>query len=130
MSLNDPLANAFSKILNAEKIGKTTCKIKPISKVLKEILELLKTHMYVGDFKVVEDGKGSYIQVNLLGKINKCGAIKPRYPLKLLEYEKFEKRYLPAKDYGVIFISTSKGIMSHTEAKEKGIGGKLLAYVY
>jgi len=45
-------------------------------------------------------------------------------------YEKFEKRYLPAKDFGMIIVSTNQGIMTHIEAKEKGLGGRLLAYVY
>ncbi len=46
------------------------------------------------------------------------------------EFEKFEKRFLPAKDFGFLILSTSKGIMTHLAAKEKSIGGKLLAYVY
>ncbi|MBW3003302.1 30S ribosomal protein S8 [Candidatus Woesearchaeota archaeon] len=128
--LNDPLANALSKILNAERVGKVSCKIKPVSNVLKKILTLLKEKMFIGEFKEVDDGKGGFIELNLLGKINNCGAIKPRYPLKLGDFEKFEKRYLPAKDFGIIVVSTSKGIMSHIEAKEKGIGGKLIAYIY
>ncbi|MEA3430983.1 MAG: 30S ribosomal protein S8 [Nanoarchaeota archaeon] len=130
MSLNDPLANALSKIINAERVGKVSCKIKPVSKVIKKILTILQDKMFIGEFKEFEDGKGNFIEINLLGKINGCGAIKPRYPIKLSDYEKFEKRYLPAKDFGVILISTPKGIMTHSEAKEKGIGGRLLAYVY
>ena len=45
-------------------------------------------------------------------------------------FEKFEKRYLPAKDFGIILISTTKGIMIHTEAKKKNMGGILFAYCY
>ena len=65
-----------------------------------------------------------------MGNINKCGSIKPRYNIKKEDYEKFEKRYLPAKDFGFLIVSTSKGVMSHMEAKEKNIGGRLLAYFY
>ena len=130
MMLNDPLANALSKILNSERTGKMTCVIKPTSKIIKKVLDLMKDNHYVGEFKEVEDGKGKYVVLNLLGRINKCGAIKPKYPVRVVEFEKFEKRFLPAKDFGIIFVSTSKGIMSHVDAKKKNIGGRLLAYVY
>jgi small subunit ribosomal protein S8 len=128
--LNDPLSNVLSKILNAEKLSKDSCEIKPISKVIKKILAIMQDQKYIGSFKEIEDGRGNHIKINLIGKINKCGAIKPKYPIKKLDFEKFEKRYLPAKDFGMIIISTSKGIMIHTEAKNKGLGGILLAYVY
>lgn len=128
--LNDPLANALSKILNAEKLGKDACDIKPISKVIKKILTMMQDQKYIGSFKEMEDGKGNYIKINLIGKINNCGAIKPKYPIKKQDIEKFEKRYLPAKDFGVIFVSTPQGILANKEAKEKKIGGILLAYVY
>ncbi|MDZ4226799.1 MAG: 30S ribosomal protein S8, partial [Candidatus Pacearchaeota archaeon] len=60
----------------------------------------------------------------------KCGVVKPRFPVKLDEFEKFEKRYLPAKNFGIIIVSTSNGIMTHIEAKEKKLGGRLIAYIY
>ena len=46
------------------------------------------------------------------------------------KFEKFERRYLPAKDLGILFVSTPKGIMTHYDAKAKKLGGKLLAYCY
>ena len=46
------------------------------------------------------------------------------------EFEKFEKRYLPAKNFGILIVTTPEGIMTHNEAKERGIGGRLLAYMY
>ena len=128
--LNDPLANVMSLILNKELIGKSECLIKPVSKVIKEVLGVMKENGYVGDFKEVEDSKGNYIELNLLGSINKCGVIKPRYSVKSRDFEKFERRYLPAKDIGIIFVSTPKGIMTHYNAKSKKTGGRLLAYCY
>ena len=130
MSLNDTLSNALSLILNNEKIGKSKCMIKPVSKVIKKVLDIMNENNYIGDFTEIKDEKGNILVVNSLGNINKCGAIKPRYSVKKDEFEKFEKRYLPAKDFGIIIISTSKGIMTHTEAKKKGIGGVLLSYCY
>lgn len=130
MSLNDPLANMFSHIFNSEKVGKQECTITQASEMIKICLKILKDNDYVGDFKVTKTEKGETIQLNLIGKINGCNAIKPRFSVKKDGYEKFEKRFLPAKDFGIIIVSTPKGVMTHIEAQEKGLGGKLIAYCY
>lgn len=128
--LNDPLANVMSLILNSESIGKSECVIKPVSRVIKELLKVMKENNYVGEFAEIDDGRGNYIKLILVGGINKCGVIKPRYSVKSNEFEKFERRYLPAKDVGILFISTPRGIMTHYDSKSKKIGGRLLAYCY
>lgn len=128
--LNDPLASALSKILHYERRGKKECLVKPSSKVIKKVLEVMQDHNYIGSFEEVKDPRGNYLRINLLGKINKCGAIKPRFSVNKETIEKFEKRYLPAKDFGIIIVSTPKGIMTLNEAREKNLGGVLLAYVY
>ncbi len=129
MSLNDPIADALSKINNAVKaLNKTV--ILSNSKFLINILSLLKKQNYVGSYKVVEDGKQDLIEVNLLGNINNCGIIKPRYPIKVDELESYEKRFLPAKDFGILIISTNQGLLSQNEAKNKNVGGALVAYCY
>jgi len=128
--LNDPLANTLSKITNAERLGKNSCIIKPISKVIKNTLKIMQEKQYIGEYKEIEDGRGNYIKINLLGKINKCGAIKPRYSVKQDQFEKFEKRYLLAKDFGILIVATPFGMVTHAEAKEKKTGGRLLAYCY
>jgi len=130
MSLNDTLSNALSAMLNAEKIGKSECIIKPISKVIKKVFGMMKDNGYIGDFREINDQRGNYMKVNLLGKINKTGVIKPRFSVTHDGFEKFEKRYLLAKDFGIIIVSTSKGMMTHLEAKKKGLGGSLISYCY
>ena len=130
MTLNDTLSNALSHLLNSENTGKTECTLNNASKIMVDVLNILHNAKYIGKFKVVESNKGNTIVVNLIGSLNKCGAIKPRFPVKKEDYEKFEKRYLPAKGFGLLIISTSKGIMTHDQALEKKIGGKLLAYCY
>ncbi|MBI1970988.1 30S ribosomal protein S8 [Candidatus Woesearchaeota archaeon] len=130
MSLNDSMSNAFSAILNAEQIGKREATIQPVSKLLKKVLEILQHNHYLGELKEVTDSRGNYYLLQLLGRINKCGAIKPRMAVGIDTYEKFEKRYLLAKGFGIIIVSTNQGIMTHVEAKEKKLGGKLLAYCY
>ncbi|MFW6283372.1 MAG: 30S ribosomal protein S8 [Minisyncoccales bacterium] len=130
MSLNDPLANALSNILNSEKAGKEICVIKPVSKLIKQVFDLMNEKLYIGTYEEIEDKKGNSLKLNLLHKINKCGSIKPRYAIKAEEIEKWEKRYLPAKDFGMIIMSTQQGIMTHKEAKKKNLGGRLISYCY
>jgi len=128
--LNDPIANMLSLIENAEKVGKSTCTIKPVSKLMIQILDFLNKKGYVGNYEVVASQGGDELVLNLIGKINRCNAIKPRHAIKADEIENFEKRFLPAKEFGVLIISTSQGVMTNEDAKKKKIGGKLIAFCY
>lgn len=130
MVLNDPLANCLSTILNNELRNKRECVVAPASKLIGNVLRVIQKHGYIGEFEFIDDGRAGKFRIQLLGRINKCGVIKPRYSVKIKEMEFFEKRYLPAKDMGILIISTPKGVMSHKEAVENHVGGKLLAYVY
>ncbi len=130
MSLNDPLANVLSFIQLYERKGKREVLTKNNSKLIKKILTILNEKGYVGGYEEITDAKGNLLKINLLGNINKVGVIKPRFKVKKNEYVKYEKRYLLAKDFGVLIVSTNKGLMTHTEAKEKGIGGRLVSYCY
>lgn len=130
MSLNDPLANALSKILNFEIVSKKEAYIFPSSKVIKKVLDIMINKNYIGKYTLLKENCGEIIKLELLGKINKCGVIKPRLSVKSTGFEKFEKRFLPAQGFGIIIVSTTKGIMTNEEAKKKNLGGKLLAYVY
>ncbi|MCA9495493.1 MAG: 30S ribosomal protein S8 [Nanoarchaeota archaeon] len=129
MVLNDPIADAMSKINNSVGALNKSVLLKK-SKLLINVLEVLKRHGYVGSYEIVENSKQDMIKVNLLGTINKCGVIKPRYSLKVDEIESFEQKFLPAKDFGVIIISTNKGLRTQFGAKEDKIGGTLIAYCY
>jgi small subunit ribosomal protein S8 len=128
--LNDPLAAALAKISNAERVGKKEVVLRPVSKIIKKVLTLMNEHGYIGSFEEEVYDSGIVLKINLIGNINKCNVIKPRFSTKMNNFVKWEKRYLPAQDFGIILVSTSEGIMTHNEAKEKGIGGKLLAYCY
>jgi small subunit ribosomal protein S8 len=130
MTLMDPLANALTNMRNNEMQGNNRCFISPASKMIGQVLRTMQKEGYIGEFEYVDDGKAGQFTVELEGNINKCGVIKPRHAVKNDEFEKFEKRYLPSKNFGIIILSTSEGIMTHQEAKEKGIGGRLLVYVY
>ncbi len=87
--LNDPLADALSVIKNAEMKGKGTCVIRPSSKLIDGVLNLLKEKGYINEYNKIDDGKAGVFQVQLKGNINNCGVIKPRYPIKKEETMKF-----------------------------------------
>ncbi len=126
----DTLSNAMITIKNAEMIGKEKCEIQPASKLIGNILKVMKDYGYIKGFEYVEDHRGGKFIVELAGRINDCGAVRPRFSAKVTEFEKFEKRYLPARDFGILIISTTKGVMSQIEARQRRLGGVLLAYVY
>ncbi|MHC1590655.1 MAG: 30S ribosomal protein S8 [Candidatus Helarchaeales archaeon] len=130
MVLLDPLANALSNIQNNEVVGRREVVISPASKIIAATLRIMQRAGYIGEFEYIDDGRAGKFQVQLLGRINKVNVIKPRFSLKKDEFEKWENRFLPAKNFGLLILTTSKGILSHVEAKEMGIGGRLLAYVY
>ncbi|NCC70431.1 30S ribosomal protein S8 [bacterium] len=129
MTLNDPIADSLSKINNAVKALYKEVTLKN-SKLLVSILEVLKENSYIGSYEFIEDGKQGLIKVNLIGTINTCAIIKPRFPVKITELEKIERKFLPAKDFGILILSTNKGVMTQNKARDENVGGTLLAYCY
>ena len=128
--LLDPLSDALSNMKNNEFAGNLECVVKPASKLIGAVFSVMQKYGYIGEFEFIDDGKSGKFKVKLVGKINKCGVIRPRYSVGNKNLLDFEKRFLPAMGFGILVMTTSKGVMSHIEAKEKGIGGKLLAFVY
>ena len=126
--LNDPLAAALTKILNAERVGKKEIVVTRVSKFIKKVLDIMIDHRYIGSYEELHEGRE--IKINLLGNLNKCGVIKPRFSTKYNTIEKWEKRYLPAKDFGILVVSTPQGLVTHNKAKELKSGGTLVAFCY
>jgi small subunit ribosomal protein S8 len=126
----DTIANGLITIMNNELRRKKECIITPASKLLGNVLRVVQMNGYIGEFEYIDDGRSGKFRVQLLGRINKCGAIRPRYAVKSKDIEKWEKSFLPSREIGIIAVSTSKGIISHKDAVQKDIGGLLLAFVY
>src|SRR3989338_9502185 len=121
----DITSDALNQMMNTLKSGKNEVTVKKHSKLLISVLAVDKLKGYVSDYTI--DGNSLKIKI---GKLNDCNAIKPRFFVKSDEYEKFVKRYLPAKSIGMLIVSTSSGLMTHHTAEEKKKGGCLLAYFY
>jgi small subunit ribosomal protein S8 len=75
------------------------------------------------------DSKNRSVEI-VFGDFIECKAIKPRFTVNKDQIEKYRKRYLPARNIGTITLSTNKGLISHEEAMEKGVGGILISYFY
>ena len=130
MVLLSVLNNCLNRISNAEKRGKRQVVVRPCSKVVVKFLETMMKQGYIGEFEVVDDRRGGKIVINLLGRLNKCGVISPRFDVKLDELEKWSTNLLPSRQFGHLVLTTSYGIMDQHEARRKHTGGKILGYFY
>lgn len=128
--LLDPLANSLAKLTTYDSHGKKEVILNPTSNVIQNVLATLQKTGYIGEFERIDNAQGGKFKVQLLGRINDCRVIKPRYPVKVKEIDKWEKQFLPAVNFGFLIMSTPNGVMTQKEAIDNHVGGRLLAYVY
>ena len=126
----EPISNMFSSILNNERRHKHECIVYPASKLMGQVLRVMQKYGYVGEFEFVDDGRGGKFKIQLLGRVNDCGSVRPRFSSTIGEFEQWGKRFLPSRDVGILILTTPKGVLAHKEAREAGAGGQLLGYVF
>ena len=130
MSMQDPIADLFSRINNAQVRGKASVVVPSSNKKI-SLLSLLKDKGYIASFNVSEDSKPE-IEIKLkyfegapvikeLKRISKPG---------LRQYS--NKTEIPEINggLGIAVVSTNKGLMTDQEAKEAGLGGELICSVF
>ena len=123
----DTISKAFNELMNAKKAGKSTCAVGPVSKLLINLLNIMKKEGYI-DYKIDKDKfDKAIIEIK---KLNECKAIKPRFDVGIKDIDKYVRRYLPARDLGIVIISTSKGLTTDKEIGDKEVGGSLIAYCF
>jgi len=120
----DIVADALNELMNAKKAKKTSVLIKKHSKLLRNILDIAKEAGYL-DYTI----NGNELNIEI-GKLSEIKAIKPRYTVPVKKINHYTRRFLPARDYGFLIISTNQGLVKSSEAEEKKLGGCLIAYVY
>ena len=130
MVLISVLSDCLKTILNAERAGKRQVLIRPSSKVIIRFLKLMQKRNYIGDFEVVDDRRGGKVVIELLGRINKCGVISPRFDIGVTEYEKVIANLLPSRQFGYIVMTTNIGIIDQEKARRRHVGGKILGFFY
>ena len=124
------LADALKVIVNAEKMNKRQVMIRPCSKVVLKFLDVMQSHGYIGEYEVVDDHRSGKVVVTLIGRLNKCGVMSPRFDIKLPEFDQWISDILPSRQFGYLVLTTSYGIMDHEEARRRHTGGKILGYFY
>lgn len=120
----DVVADVLNQIMNARRAKKNIVVTQKYSKLLLNILELMKERGYI-DYEVGE--KGLKITIK---EITECKAIKPRYNVNKKSIDRYIRRFLPSRNFGFVVVSTNKGLMMHQDAQENKIGGSLVAYFY
>jgi small subunit ribosomal protein S15Ae len=130
MVLMSVLNQTLVSITNAEKRGRRQVLVRPVSKVVIKFLQVMMKHGYIGEFEFVDDRRGGKIVIQLLGRINKCGVVSPRFDLTLQDVDRWTNYVLPSRQFGHLVLTTSYGILDHEEAIRKHTGGKVLGYFY
>ena len=131
MNITDPIADMLTRIRNANTQRHETVDI-PSSKLKKAIAEILLDEGYIKAFEEIEDNAQGIIRITLK-YVNKQKVI-----TGLKRISKSGLRVYATKDelpkvlggLGIALISTSQGIMTDKKAREAGIGGEVLAFVW
>ncbi|GAB6158653.1 30S ribosomal protein S8 [Desulfotomaculum varum] len=132
MVMTDPIADFLTRIRNANTVYHDKVEA-PASNVKKAIAEILKQEGYIKDYETVDDGKQGIIRIYL-----KYGSNKQRVISGLKRISKPGLRVYAKKDQipkvlgglGIAIVSTSKGIMTDKQARQAGLGGEVVCYVW
>ncbi|MFA6357182.1 MAG: 30S ribosomal protein S8 [Candidatus Omnitrophota bacterium] len=131
MSRTDLIADVFTIIRNALRIKKDAVDL-PASSNIKEIMNILKKNEYIDNFKLIEDKKQGVVRVYLKYVAGKSAIrnIKRISKPGLRVYVKGNKVPIVLRGRGIAIISTSKGVITDKEAREQGVGGEVIGYVW
>ncbi|MDD7510825.1 MAG: 30S ribosomal protein S8 [Peptostreptococcaceae bacterium] len=133
MTMTDPIADMLTRIRNANTVGHKTVDI-PASKMKKSIAEILLEEGYISGFDVIEDNKQGIITIEMkYGASNKekvISGIKRISKPGLKVYAKAGDVPKVLGGLGIAIISTSNGVISDKKARELGVGGEVLCYVW
>jgi small subunit ribosomal protein S8 len=128
MNLTDPIADMLTRIRNANS-SKHESVLVPKSNVKKAIAQILLEEGYIKDVK--EDDRNIIITLKYVGnKQRVISGLKRISKPGLRVYAECENLPKVLNGLGIVLVSTSKGVMTDKKAREAGIGGEVLAYVW
>ena len=131
MSRTDSIADAFTMIRNAVMAKKDIVDV-PSSNTIKSIFEIFKRENYIDNLKSIEDKKQGILRVYLKYIQGKSAIrnIKRVSRPGLRIYVKQDKVPFVLRGRGMAVVSTSKGIISDSQARELGVGGEVIGYIW
>ena len=131
--MTDPIADYLTRVRNADSAGKKVVEV-PSSKMKVAITQILCEKGYILSYKVVEGTPYNTIKIALkYHPQTKTAAIRKIERVStpgLRRYTDVENMPRVLNGLGIAILSTSKGIVTDKEAKELGVGGEILCYVY
>ena len=132
MAMTDPIADMLSRIRNANSVYHDKVEV-PGSKIKKAIAEVLKNEGFIKDYTFTEDNKQGVITIRLKYGSNRekvINGLKRVSRPGLRKYAKHDEVPRVLGGLGIAIISTSHGIMTDKEARKKGLGGEVIAFVW
>lgn len=132
MTMTDPIADMLTRIRNANSVGHKSVQI-PASNMKKAIAQILLDEGYITDYKINDDTVQGNIDVTLKYGANKekvISGIKKISKPGLKVYAKANEVPRVLGGLGIAIISTSNGIISDKKARELGVGGEVICYVW
>jgi small subunit ribosomal protein S8 len=132
MTMTDPLADMLTRVRNASAVKHESVDV-PASNIKKEVARILLEEGFIKSYDVIEDGKQGIIRIQLKYSREKekvITGIKRISKPGLRVYAKRDDVPKVLGGLGVAIISTSHGLITDKKAREKGVGGEVIAYVW
>jgi small subunit ribosomal protein S8 len=132
MSKTDPISDLLTRIRNANRIGMAQVEV-PGSRTKVGVVETLKRSGFIRDFRVIEDERQGTIRIYLkygpdgekiINEINRVSSPGRRVYVGSTELPR------PLDGLGVAIVSTNKGVLSDSEARQQHLGGEVLCEVW
>lgn len=132
MVMTDPIADMLTRIRNANVVNHEKVDV-PASKMKKALAEIFKGEGFIRDYQVIDDGKQGVIRMFL-----KYGPNREKVITGIKRISKPGLRVYVGKDelpkvlggLGVAVVSTTKGLMSDKQARQAGLGGEVICYIW
>ena len=132
MQITDPIADMLTRIRNANSAKHETVDV-PVSNMKKSIADILLEEGYIKSYEIIDDGKQGMIHITLKYGANKekvISGLKRVSKPGLRVYAGKEELPKVLKGLGIAIVSTSKGVMTDKKARQEGVGGEVLAFVW
>jgi len=130
--INDPIADMLTRIRNGL-IARHDSVTMPASNMKKAIAKILLDEGYIKSFDCIDDGVQGQIKIALKyvqGKESVIKGLKRISKPGLRVYARSNEIPKVLGGLGIAIVSTSKGVMTDKEARNAGIGGEVLAYIW